>query len=211
MKGVIALGVFALVAVSHAQVKLQIVMNGKSVGVATISQKLRPDGSKQVMMALEIKTQNATANFRSESTYASNGAPIRKFQEASYPLQKMRQTRIATFDSKGVSVVEDANGQRKTKQYPLEPNSPREDMSEFWFLRDKPKQGASSKAFAFNMDKLEWELIETTYEGQVEITIKGKKMKAFKTQSRRGVAYFDSLGMPLRLEVPGGAMERIGG
>lgn len=209
MKSFISLGIVFLATLAHSQVKLSVVMGGKAVGTATITQKLRPDGSKQVMLALEIKAENASASFRSESVYASNGAPVRKYQESNYPMQKMRQTRIATFDSKGVNLVEDNNGQRKSKQYPLDPKTAREDLSEFWFLRDKPKKGDVSKAFTFNMDKLEWELVETTYGGQVEITIDGKKVKAHKTTSQRGVAYFDDIGMPLRLEVPGGLMERI--
>lgn len=209
MKTGIVIGVLALAAASQAQVKLQITREGKSIGIATVTQKMRQDGSKQVQMSMESNTANGPVTFRSESIYQASGMPQRKFQEVAIPGQKFRRTIIAEFSEKSVRVTIDNNGTRTVKEVPLPKNGSSVDKSEFWFVRDKPAAGAKSSGYTFNLEKLEWETVTTTFSGAVEITIGGKKMKANKTQSDRGVAFVDDQGMPLRLELPNGLMERI--
>jgi hypothetical protein len=205
MRKLALVGCFALATAGMAQVKLQIVRDGKGAGVVTVSQKMRPDGSKQVMMSMET----AGLKFRSESIYSANGLPQRKFQEISVPEQKTRRTIIAEFSEKSVHVTLDNNGTRTVKDFALPPNASSADKSEFWFVRDKPTPGAKSTAHSFNLEKLAWESVTTTFIGPVEITINGVKLKANKTQSERGIAYVDDQGLPIKLELPNGAMERI--
>jgi len=205
MRQLVLMGCLALTAFASAQVKLQIVRDGKSAGVVTVSQKMRPDGSKQVMMSME----SAGLKFRSESIYSASGLPQRKFQEISVPEQKTRRTIIAEFSEKSVSVTIDNNGTRSVKEVPLPANASSSDKSEFWFVRDKPTPGAKSTTYSFNLEKLAWESVTTTFVGPVEITINGVKLKANKTQSERGIAFVDDQGLPLRLELPNGVMERI--
>ena len=76
-------------------------------------------------------------------------------------------------------------------------------------MRDTPKVGAVVKANTVNLETLTWELVTTTYIGEVDISIAGKKVKAHRTESSRGVAFIDANGQPLRLELPNGALERI--
>lgn len=198
-----------VLSVAPAQVKLRVFLGGKPVGNASLTQRLGPDGSKSVQLSMELTSGDVKVLLRSESSYASNGMPIRKFQETSVPSQKYRRTRIVTFDSKGANLVADLNGTRTTKQIPLDSKANRADMSEFWFLRDKPKKGDRVAAYTFDMENLVWSLVETTYEGQVDLMVSGKKVRAHQTKTTHGAAFFDASGEPLRLELPNGAMERL--
>jgi hypothetical protein len=209
MKSWLIVGIMALAGTSAAQVKLQITRDGKNVGVATVTQKMRQDGSKQVQMSMESASTAGTITFRSESIYQASGMPQRKYQEIAIPGQKFRRTIIAEFSEKSVRVTTDNNGTRTVKDVPLPKNASAADKSEFWFVRDKPAAGAKVSGYTFNLEKLEWETVTTTFVGQVEITIGTTKVKANKTQSDRGVAFVDDQGMPLRLELPNGLMERI--
>ncbi len=209
MKIVGFFGVIGICASAGAQVKMQVFVDGKPIGTATVTQKLRPDGSKQVQMSMEGKSGADTVILRSESIYLASGAPLRKYQELSVPAQKMRRTTIVDFSSKGAKVIVDLNGTRTTKDVPLAANLNREDKSEFWFVRDKPKAGAFTSAYTFSLETLTWEAVKTSYEGSVEITVGGTKVKAHKSVTPRGAAYVDDAGLPVKLELGNGSMERI--
>lgn len=205
----ILLSILLAPVIAGAQSKLTVFVAGKKVGTATLLQKVLPDGTKSVQLSMELKTDAVTATVRSEATYTAKGAPIRKFQETLVPAQKVRRTVVVTFDDKGANVVADLNGKRTTQKIALPETTQRDDASEFWFLRDQPKKGAVSKAYTFDIETLSWSLLTTTYEGEVEITIAGKKAKAHRTKSDKGVAYLDATGSPLKLETGNGALERI--
>lgn len=195
--------------VGMAQTKLTVFVAGRKVGTATLLQKVLPNGTKSVQLSMELKSDATAATVKSEATYDARGAPLRKFQETLVPAQKLRRTVVVTFDREGASVVADLNGKRTTKRVPLPSTTDREDASEFWFLRDQPKKGDVSKAYTFDIESLSWSMVTTTYEGEVEITVGGKKVKAHRTKSDKGVAFLDAQGNPLRLETEGGALERI--
>lgn len=208
MRPFIALVVLAPALVG-AQAKYQVWVGGKKAGTATLLQKVLPDGTKSVQLAMELKGSTVEAKLRSESTYDSTGKAVRKFQETLIPAQKVRRTLIVSFDAKGANATMDLNGKRTVKSVPLPETAERADGSEFWFLRDKPKVGQSVSAYNFSLETLTWSLIVTTYLGRVDATIGGKKVKAHKTQSENGIALIDDAGLPLRLELSNGALERI--
>lgn len=204
---IITIGILA--ALSPAQVKLELLRDGKSAGFATVSQKLRQDGSKIVQMSMESATATGVLTFRSESIYAASGLPQRKYQEIAVPSQKFRRTIVAEFSETSVHVTIDLNGTRSVKDVPLPKGGSAVDKSEFWFVRDKPAAGAKSKSYSFNLESLSWEQVQTTYVGSVELAIGATKWKANKTSSEKGVAYVDDQGLPLKLELPNGVMQRV--
>ncbi|HZH98557.1 MAG TPA: hypothetical protein VEX38_06265, partial [Fimbriimonadaceae bacterium] len=91
----------------------------------------------------------------------------------------------------------------------LAENAPRANVSEFWFIRDKPKQGDKVEVYVFSLDTKSWELTTFTYKGLQDVTVRGKKMKAHKVESEKATAYMDNTGLPLRLESPQFVMERM--
>lgn len=190
-------------------VKMTVYLSGRVAGTATMLQKIGADGGKSVQLSMELKSETVSITLRQESSYDKAGKPLRKFQETVNATSKTRKTIVVTFDSNGANAVVDEGGKRTVKKIPLPTAVVREDLSEFWFVRDIPKPGAVVKANTINLDTLTWELVTTTYVGPIEMSIAGKKVKAHKTESSKGIAYIDDNGLPLRLELPNGALERI--
>lgn len=209
MRLMLGLFLVGLTAGSFAQTKMRVIFDGKEAGTASLTQRLREDGSKQVLLSIELATGGSKVIVRSESIYSANGMPVRKFQETIAEAQKFRRSHIVTFDAKGANVVEDLNGQRKTMKVALDPKAPRAVLSEFWFLREKPKVGAESNYYTFNLESLTWVLTTSKYVGVVDATIGGKKVKAHKVSTDRGLVFMAMDGSPLRLELPNGALERV--
>jgi hypothetical protein len=209
MRQLIGFAFLTATALASAQIKLNLVRDGQSFGTATLTQKLRQDGSKQVQMSVELSGPNGAITIRSESIYLASGVPQRKFQEVSVPGQKYRKTVIAEFSESNVHVTLDMNGARSVKDVALPKGTNAADKSEFWFVRDKPKAGDKVKCSSFNLDTLAWDAVETTYVGQVDLKLGQGLVKAQKTQSSRGVVYVDDQGLPYKLELPNGVMERV--
>ena len=88
-------------------------------------------------------------------------------------------------------------------------------LSEFWFLRDKPKAGAKEESYIFNVDSLEWELTTTTYIGPKTVTLAGHKFAAheltMESNTRTTHEYLDEKGLPLLIEDGTIKIERLFG
>ena len=181
----------AIILQSANSAKLVISADGKPAGTVSISQKILPDGSKLVQSVIEL---NASAKhilkIRLESSYSSKGIPQRKSMESTLD-GKRRRLVLATFTAKGAEVVIDEGGTRKTKSIPLADAAPRENMAEFWFIRDRPKAGDSVRAYNFDLDKFSWELTTTTYLG---LSKEGHMVKNNNSEST-----LDDHGLPIRI------------
>lgn len=192
-----------------AQIKMTVIRGGRDIGVATLTQKVQADGGKVVQISMEMKTGDSTVKVRSESTYRSDGSPIRKFQEALVIGQRYRRQVIASFGSNSVNVVTDTNGQRQTEQLSFPDGASLANESEFWFIREVPKVGQSVSSSHFNLDKMTWAKVSTKYIGPKSIKVNGKTVTAHLMQNTLGSVYVDDKGLPIRLELPDTRMDRI--
>lgn len=191
-----------LAASALSQVRMFVSLNGKRIGQAVASQKLLPDGGKQVSLNMQLAGANGeTVNLRSSSTYDDKGYPTRMFHESVTGKAKVRRAVTVTFSKTGAQVVEDVSGQRKTKTVPLVANAPWASASEFWFIRDTPKPGQADKRYRFNVSTLEWELSTTTYVGRKMVDWNGKKITTHELRSTQGIAHVDGTGMPVKLDL----------
>jgi hypothetical protein len=204
-------GAVLIATLAAPQTKLQVIVSGRLTGEASFSQKIMPDGSKLVQLTFELRAPDGrTVHVRSESLYDSKGASIRKFLESASDKPRLRRQIVATFDSEGANVVEEISGKRKTQKVALVKAAPRENMSEFWFIRDKPKPGDSVKFYRFDMDGLSWMLSTIKYVGQKYVKLgKGTVLAHQVVQDDEVTAYLDNAGLPIVLEKPGVRFERI--
>lgn len=198
-----------LAAAASAQVKMSVVVGGKTVGQATLTQKLLADGGKLVQVAMEMSSDGRSIKVRQETTYRADGSAARKFSETTVPGQRFRRQVVATYGSKEVTVVDDRNGQRQTSRVPLPPGAKLANPSEFWVVKTKPATGATVEVDLFMVDRLEWKRVQVVYGGLKEIKVGGKAVKAHVSTSEIGSAFLDDIGMPVRLELPGVRMDRI--
>jgi hypothetical protein len=189
--------------------ELAIRSGGKRVGAASYTHKLLADGSKIVQVQLTFGTLEGQRTLvRSESRYDPKGAPVRMYHQTYAETTRSRRTVVATFDPFGAHVVEVDWENRRVLEVPLPPNFPREDASQFWFIRDQPAAGAASRCYRFDVRKLEWNLEETLYAGTRTKAIGSALVAAHELRAASGLAWVDSSGLPLRLEREGFVLER---
>lgn len=193
-----------------AQVRLYVLVGTKRVGQAVASQKILADGGKLVQLSMNLAGPNdSTVTVRSESTYNVKGAPVRMFHESITTSPRTRRSVTVTFSKAGANVVEEVNGKRSSKEVPLVGSAPTESPSEFWFIRDMPKVGATDRRYRFNVSSLAWELITSTYLGPKTYGQGTKKLPGYEVKSSQGTALLDSKGLPYKLELGQIKLERV--
>jgi hypothetical protein len=205
MKTLTIVSVAALsVSSAWCQTRMGLTISGHPAGFATLSQKIQPDGSKLVELRLELTAANQKVRLTSEATYDAKGMPIRKFQEAIMPGGKLQKQVIATFNKDGAAVTLLDAGKRTMKNVALFPTAPRSNLSEFWFIRDKPKPGQFEETYQFNTDSLDWDLVRTDYRGKKTLKIEGRSVSVHEVISKRGskvtTAYLDDQGLPVLVD-----------
>ena len=194
-----------------AQVRLSITNAGKPIGTAAVTQKLLANGDKLVQLTIDMKSPGGKAvTVRSEARYDAKGQPLPQFLETIGANPPTRRQVTATFDAAGARVIVDDAGVRKVSDVPLVDTAPRGDISQFWFIRDRPKPGATVQYYRFDADALKWTLMGATYIGPKEITVGKSKFKGFEVRDGRSVTIVDAQGLPIRIEAGGAVFERIG-
>lgn len=205
-----ALSAFLLVQVGGTA-KLRVMHGTKQTGTATITQKLNAQGDKLVFLTFDLTSPDgkSSARLRTETTYRSDGSPTRMFHEMTYGEAKKRRQVTVSFSTAGARAVVDDSGARNVKEAPLASPALMKDLSEFWFLRDQPKVGTTISSYHFDTTALDWSMVENKYLGKQNISWNGQTISAHKVKSQRAVSYLDDLGLPLRIELEEGFMERI--
>ena len=181
---------------SLSQAHFKISMAGKDLGTARATQHLTADGGKFIELVMSIKTAGDPLVVRSQTTYDKKGNPIRKLFETGPEGKRIERQVVATFDSAGANVVIREKGVPHTVAVPLANGAPRSLISEFWVLRDKPAVGKVCRAYSFNMEKLQWELTESSYSGKVT----GGYEVVMNVASREIKTLLDEKGTPILIE-----------
>ena len=191
-------------ALSAAQTRMSISANGHPAGYATLSQRLQPDGVKVVELRLELTAQKTTVKIVSEARYDAKGMPLRKFQQTTVVGSPQTKQVVATFTKDGANVVQLDGEKRTVKDVSLASTAPRLNPSEFWFIRDTPKQGQVEETYQFSPDSLEWELVHTEYRGKKMLKIEGHTVTVHEVYSKRGdrdtTSYLDDQGLPVLID-----------
>lgn len=206
----LALGLLGLWGVALGQAKYTIKLNGKPVGTASLTQSLLPSGEKRVQLSLEMTAPGGKAvKVRSDTRYDAKGRATRQFIETIGVQPPSRRQVTATFTKDGANAVLDDDGVRSVKDVPLPYTAPRDDASQFWFMREQPKAGATVKAYRFDADGLKWELTTTSYIGPTTVKLGGKSIKGFLVRDSRSNTVVDEKGLPLRIETGSAVFERV--
>jgi hypothetical protein len=184
------------------QVSMDVVAGDRKVGTARLTQKLQPDGTKQVQVSLSLTGPQGSVTVREEATYQPSGAPLRQVVEMSDKDGKRLATIVATFDDDGAHVVTDAAGKRTSVKIPLGKALPRANVSEYWFVRDTPKVGAKVTYYRLNIRKQEWEQVTVRYLGKKPVKVGNQTIEAHCLEQGDQTAYLDDSGMPYLLKTP---------
>ncbi len=200
MKTTIGLVLSLLACTVQAQVKLRVATAGKLVGEARVSQRIVANGGKFVELRLQMNSPASHLTVTQQSTFDAKGAPVRKVMDVVDPTSHSKQQVIATFDAEGANLVIEKDGLRSTKKVSLLANAPRANASELWFAKTKPEIGAKSKAYVFDLNTLEWNLVETVYIGLASTDgFDGAHRIKMTYPDHTVEAFLDDDGLPIRI------------
>lgn len=200
-----------MAAYASAQTKYSVEIGGKSVGTASLTQKIGADGSKSVELKMDLQVNNQKLTIRSQNSYDKLGNPTRKFMDSNIPGGLLQKQIITTFNAQGAAVIQIDGGKRTTRDIPLVSTAPRVNPSEFWFVRDRPKAGQEVKCYMFNMDSLSWQLNRVVYRGIKSIKVGETTVKAHEVETigeRPAKAYVDDAGIPWLMEAGSATLKR---
>lgn len=197
--------------VGDEPLKMRVVDGDKEVGSASLTQKMLPDGSKQVAVTISLSGRDKKgARVRQESVYDAAGNPRRLLQEVLSQDGKRQRLLLATFDEEGAILTTQGEADAaKERRVALVKGAPRSNPSEFWFIKTQPKIGDRAVYYRFDLGSARWSLTETRYAGRVDAMVGPRKVKAHRVDSGYGSALFDEDGRPLLIESGPLRLERI--
>lgn len=198
---------------SIGETRMAVTISGHPAGYATLSQKIQQDGTKIVELRVELGTDKRKVKLTSEARYDAKGLPLRKFQQTIVSGGDINKQVIATFAKDGANLVLLDGDKRTVKSVSLAATAPRACLSEFWFIRDKPKAGQTEETYQFNPDTLSWEIVTTKYVGQKTLKIEDRSVAVHEVVTKRGdkesTSYLDDAGLPVLVDQGDLKMVRI--
>ncbi|MFQ3587280.1 MAG: hypothetical protein SNJ74_10560 [Fimbriimonadaceae bacterium] len=199
----------AAATLGHSQVQLAVHQGANRVGTARFSQKLLPEGGKLVQISMELEVGERKARIRQETRYNARGEAVRVFQETVGDQPGTTRRIIADLSAEAADVVVEQGGNRTTRRVPLAPGAPRENQSEFWFVRDRPKPGDTAEFYSFELSTLEWRIRRIRYVRATQARLGDRPVPAHELSVEEGRVLLDEGGLPIRLEMGGLTLVRI--
>ena len=189
------------IALSPAQSRLRIYQGETPVGWVTISQRLTADSGKTVELRMQTGTAPYLVRTHRQTTYDRDGRLTKIFIEQ-LTGQARRQI-ITTFDSIGATVITADASSRTVQKFPWPPGAVLTRPSEFWFLREPPKLGASCEFTDFDPVTLTFKPVRVTYAGQEVVVVVRQNKTLAKIITKQGdsetPAWVDETGLPVRV------------
>lgn len=202
MRRTLGFGFLCLTSASIAQIPMNLYQGTKKIGEATYRITLTATAKTTTLETFigpvhERETVTVDLNGQTTSTV------VEQFQgKATAPSVRI----VFSFDAKGNASATTYAGGRTlgTKQMPFPRRGSRKDVSEFWFIRQRPSPGTWSEYYVLDVHTGKWELNKTTYVGKKPVVIGGKSVMANKlTQTRASgqlTIWLDDRGNPLRID-----------
>lgn len=188
-----------VVAYAGPTTRMNILLDGKTIGTAWVTEKPTPTGGKKGQTKLLITNAGARSVFIDETEYDSDGFPVRKYVKRTSP--GVEETRSATFGDDVAYVVTEDNGEINKQTVPAPKGVELRAKSEFWFFKVRPRVGERNTYFRFDMDKLLWVETKVKYEGIRVVKLNGVETKAnCITLAGLAKTWLTDDGKPIRVE-----------
>lgn len=187
---------------------MRILLDGQPHGSATVLQTLLENGGKQVVVTMSLG-EKSPVKVRQESVYDNAGGPVRKIQEVIDAKGNTQHKVVVSFDEAGAHCSIYRGGAPQVTTHELVKGAPRNNPSEFWFIKSRPRVGDKVTYYRYDVSASKWTLAETRYIGKKTIEIAGEKVDAHLIDSgAEGQTFVDDKGNPLVLVVGKIRMER---
>lgn len=197
---ILAAALLSSFAGAQAQAKYKLLdAQDRDAGRATYAHKLLTNGNKQVTMTLALINGYT---IRKESVYDPTGKPVRMLEETSRGENRIQV--LVEFDGKKAKARRLDKKDSPAQISELEGDLPYADKTALWFLKEKPKVGASEVVYSYAPSQALWRLIQTEYKGPKEVELQGKKWKGhlliIRTQGSDSHMIVDDQGVPILID-----------
>jgi len=195
--GVISFWSLFVVPISLAQanhVHAAILTKDKPVGTVDISATLLSNGR---LAETRDETRKSGDTMAVHTLYAKSAKPV----EIKVQLTGKQTGHVfITFGKSAVTIsaLIGKQSETDTKEYPK--GADFQATSHFWFVRDRPKVGATCSYSAFDLGKMDWKTLTDTYVGDVTLTYRGKHVTAHKITNQEITQLLDDRGLPYRVD-----------
>ncbi|HEY3782029.1 MAG TPA: hypothetical protein VGL56_13170 [Fimbriimonadaceae bacterium] len=202
--------VFTLTAISFGQVSGTLSSKGKTVGSATFTIRVSPNGNVVISSDLTfIRTQAGSAIpgkslTEVSQTYASNGKLLAENIMFIADSKKERASIIYNATSAKVTATVGKESREKILPYPkgLDLRQP----DSLWFITIQPKIGAKTSYTALDSQTFQWKAKTNKYVGDEMISYRGKKVAAHKIISTDLIQWLDGRGYPYQVKTSSGML-----
>jgi hypothetical protein len=191
-------------ALTQAQVKMTMTVNGMSVGKATLMQTITKAGQLHQTLHMDVDFQGMKSTFAGDLISDRNGRPL---SDKSVETQSGQQKTVAmTYSATTLTIAETVGGKTTTKKVAI-PKGNLADASTMWFIVTHPKIGAKSSYLHYDKASSKWQTKTATYLG--DDAVPGTTKKAHHIHHEDGEGWIDDKGLPIRLELNDGGAKII--
>lgn len=185
-------------------VEMDVLREGEIIGEARIGYEITPRGEK--LSRFELTSTSPEARIRQETTWGSDGAPVRILYS------------VASESQPGTSILVDFS-QQPPRYSAMSESGARSGFlstrdrianpTEFWFLTSVPKQDERFTYFSLQLPDMEWVQRTIIYKGRVRTAHAGEEEAHHVTIDGQNV-YYDDAGLPWRIESGAYVLQRKG-
>ena len=186
------------------EVKVTVSGKGGLSGSGTVVTKLDDKGGRLQRTRILLKSESGPSmSIFDESLCSSTGRPVRSLMKFSQGTKTLQSIGIE-FGKNGAVIKVNNSGEAKTITRKL-PSGKLEAPSDLWFVKTKPKSGATDEYYRIDSSTLEWEKIKVTYQGPQKVQIGGgKTVTGHLITHPKSKIWLDDKGDPLRIESASG-------
>jgi hypothetical protein len=207
MRTAIALAAIGLASLGGAtQAKYTLSLGGQPAGTATMTFTKQPNGGCKIVADLELSVQGSTTHIQSTEVLDKNARPVAfDFVEVAGGFSAERKME---YGAKALTFTETSGGKTKKKVVAYPKGKSVAQPSDLWFVTTKPTPHTVSMEEEYDADAGKWVSHKNVYVGTTQITVGGKKVKAYEindtalSDGRVLHDWRDAHGLPYRLEVP---------
>lgn len=183
----------------------------KEMGRAVWTTTLKETGGKEEFLLMTLGADFGGKRFVMKRTYYPDGS-VQSFhldefgpgEESPAKTTEITLTaRTAQIEVRQGETVEKGLHQAPFGKSQARPN-------EFWFLKTKPKKGATIEYVRFHEFEMKWIPVTATYVGDKTMVIEKRKFQTHIIRTSDGVnTFLDDQGLPVMLVEPGQRFERL--
>jgi len=189
-----------LVAAPPVEVKYNVTMDGSPLGNAVMTTTELEQGSRQVVLTMNLEQGKRSSRVRQETIYNADGSAKKKVQELL--TDKSARTLISVeIDGRVANVTATEEGKTTTKKVTLADIAPVENPSYNWFIKTTPKPGDKAAYYTFDIGERAWRLEEIVYTGKekIELATGAKELNVLK--GNKGITLMDNKGTIVAIQM----------